>query len=98
MTIVQMMVRKKLQVVLIYQIIVAIEGLDEYYEDYSSEQTVRPHAMLVEYAKVLTAYLNLLVEETQDCFNGEYIYKDNKNRDTNLYNTIKQKYNLAYSD
>ena len=76
-------------------------GFDKYYQDYITslgQDAVLSHPILIEYAKILTAYLKILVNEAQSCFTGEYSYNDNDGQSVNLYNIVKNKYSFAYSD
>jgi len=75
-------------------------GLDKCYNDYVTslgENAIKLHPILVEYSKILMAYIDSLVEETQSCFNGEFIYSNN-NQSINLYELMKDRYNFIYND
>ena len=63
------------------------KGLDKYYNDYITAlglTAISKHPILVEYAKILIAYIYFIVNETQDYLNNN--------------NEIKNKYNFAYND
>ena len=62
----------------------------KYYNEYVTslgQNVVELSPILIRYAQVLMTYLNLLVEETQSCF-----------EDNDLHDTIKEKYSFIYSD
>lgn len=68
-------------------------SLDKYYDNYlasSNNQDVQLQSILIEYAKVLMTYINILVKETQDYFNGI--------ENESIKSEIIDKYSFAYSD
>lgn len=83
------------------QLLTILNKLDTYYDTYITTlgaEAVWVNPILIEYSKILNAYLNILINETQDCFNGEYLYNDEEENSKNLYEEISQRYNLAYYD
>ena len=70
-----------------------LTAIDGYYSHYmaSIEQNIGIfNAILTEYTRVLMAYLNILINETQSCFvNSEQ---------QSIYNIVKDEYDNAYSD
>lgn len=69
-----------------------LDNLDIYYNNYlefSSNQDTQFQSILVEYAKVLITYLEILVNETQNQF---------EINDNDIKNELKNKYAFAYSD
>lgn len=76
-------------------------GIDKYYSNYVSSLSGAVewmHPTLIEYCKVLMAYLRLLINETETCLQADYHYTNDDGSDVNLTSNIKSLYNIAFSD
>jgi len=73
------------------------DSIDKCYEDYvrslgegSLSNSIDP--ILIEYGKILMTYLNIIINETQDCF------KTVSENEEDIYNIVKERYDFIYNN